>query len=109
MQLANRSYQHPRGIIENFLVKVGKFILRADFVILDMEEDDTVPNILGRPFLATGKAQINVQEGELKLRVQGDGITLHVFQPMKHPDDDPNEDIPKLHHTEILQGDAKNF
>ena len=109
MQLANRSYQHPRGIIENVLVKVGKFTLLADFVILDMEEDDTVPNIIGRPFLATGKSQINEQEGELKLRVQGDEMAFHVFQPMKHPDDDPNEDIQKLHHTEILQGDAKNF
>ena len=74
-----------------------------------MEEDDSVPIILGRPFLATGKAQINVQEGELKLRVQGDEITFHVFQPMKHPDNDPNEDISELHYTEILQGNAKNF
>ena len=109
LQLADRSYQHPRGIIENVLVKVGKFVLPADFVILDMEEDDSVPIILGRPFLATEKAQINVQEGELKLRVQGDEITFHVFQPMNHPDNDSNEDILVLHYTEILQGEAKNF
>ena len=109
LQLVDRSYQHPQGIIENVLVKVGKFIIPANFVILDMEEDDIVPIILGRPFLAKGKAQINVQEGELKLRVQGDEVTFHVFQPMRHPDDDPNEDISELHHTEILQGDAKNF
>ena len=109
LQLADMSYQHPRGIIENVLVKVGKFVLPVDFVILDMEEDDSVPIILGRPFLATGKAQINVQEGERKLRVQGDEITFHVFQPMKHIDDDPNEDILELHYTEILQGNAKNF
>ena len=55
LELADRSYQHPRGIIENVLVKVGKFILPVDFVILEMEEDDSVPIILGRPFLATGK------------------------------------------------------
>ena len=109
LQLADRFYQHPRGIIENVLVKVGKFVLPADFVILDMEEDDSVPIILGRPFLATEKAQINAQEGELKLRVQGDEITFHVFQPMKHPEEDPNEDISELHYIEILQGDAKNF
>ena len=60
LQLADRSYQHPRGIIENVLVKVGKFVRPADFVILDMEEDDSIPIILGRPFLAPGKAQINV-------------------------------------------------
>ena len=109
LQLANRSYQHPRGIIENVLVKVGKFVLPADFIIMDMEEDDSIPIILGRPFLATGKAQINVQEGVLKLRVQGDKITFHVFQPLKHPDDDPNEEISELHYIEIVQGDAKNF
>ena len=96
-------------MIENVLVKVGKFVLPVDFIILDMEEDDSVAIILGRPFLATGKAQINVQEGVLKLRVQGDEITFHVFQPMKHLDDDPNEDILELHYTVILQGDAKNF
>ena len=109
LQLADKSYQHPRGIIENVLVKVGKFVLPTDFVILDMEEDDSVPIILGRPFLVTGKAQINVQEDELKLRVQGDEITFHVFQPMKHPDDDPNKDISELHYTDILQVNAKNF
>ena len=109
LQLVDRSYQHPLGIIENVLVKVGKFIFPADFIILDMEEDDTVPIILGRPSLATGKAQINVQEGELKLRVQGDEVTFHVFQPMMHPDDDLNEDIPELHHKEILRGDSVNF
>ena len=69
LQLADRSYQHPRGIIKNVLVKVRKFVLPADFIILDIEEEDSVPIILGRPFLATGKPQINVQEGELKLRV----------------------------------------
>ena len=109
LQLTDRSYQHARGIIENVLVKVGKFVLPADFVILDIEEDDSVPIILGRPFLATGKAQINVQEGELKLRVQGDEVTFHVFQPMKHPNNEPNEDISELHYIEIVQGEAKNF
>ena len=109
LQLADRSYQHPQGIIENVLVKAGKFIFPTDFVILDMEDDDTIPIILGRPFLATRKAQINVQEGELKLRVQGDEVTFHVFQPMKHPDDDPNEDILELDHKEILRGDLVNF
>ena len=40
LQMADRSYQHPRGVIENVLVKVDKFLFPADFVILDMEEDD---------------------------------------------------------------------
>ena len=71
LQMANRPYKYSRGVNENVLVKVDKFLFLTDFVISDIEEDDTVPIILGRPFLAIGKAQINVQEGELKLRVQG--------------------------------------
>ncbi|KAL5548145.1 hypothetical protein UlMin_003376 [Ulmus minor] len=55
LQLADRSIKHPRGIIEDVLVKVDKFIFPADFIVLDMEEDREVPLILGRPFLATGR------------------------------------------------------
>ena len=60
LQLADRSLTHPRGIIEDVLVKVDKFIFPPDFIILDMQEDSEVPIILGRPFLATGKAMIDV-------------------------------------------------
>ena len=56
LKIVDRSYKHPQGVIENVLVKVDKFLFPADFVILDMEEDDKVPIILGRPFLATRKA-----------------------------------------------------
>ena len=56
-----------------------KFIFPADFIILDMGEDKKVPIILGRPFLATRRALIDVQEGELKLRVQEEEVTFSVF------------------------------
>ncbi|XP_073051355.1 uncharacterized protein [Primulina eburnea] len=69
LQLADRSLTYPRGIVEDVLVKVEKFIFPADFVILDMEEDQETPLIFGRPFLATGKALIDVHKGELTLRV----------------------------------------
>ena len=69
LQLADRSVKHPRGAIEDVIVKVDKFILLADFIVLDMEEDKEIPIILGRPFLATGRAMIDIQRGELKLRV----------------------------------------
>ncbi|GKD69710.1 hypothetical protein Tco_1323800, partial [Tanacetum coccineum] len=48
VRLANRSFQFPVGIAKNMLIKVGKFIFPADFVILKMEEDSEVPLILGR-------------------------------------------------------------
>ncbi|XP_022873279.1 uncharacterized protein LOC111392222 [Olea europaea var. sylvestris] len=69
LQLADRSLTHPRGIIEDALVKVDKLIFTADFLILDMEEDKDVPIILGRPFLATARALIDVQQGQLTLRL----------------------------------------
>ncbi|XP_062115258.1 uncharacterized protein LOC133829567 [Humulus lupulus] len=85
LQLANRSLTYPRGIIEDVLVKVEKFIFPADFIVLDMEEDEDVPIILGRPILATGQALIDVQKGELRLRVQGDEVVFNVFKALKYP------------------------
>ncbi|XP_010246522.1 PREDICTED: uncharacterized protein LOC104589783, partial [Nelumbo nucifera] len=62
LQLADRSIKYPRGIVEDVLVRVGNFIIPTDFIVLDMEEDRTMPLILGRPFLATGNALIDVQK-----------------------------------------------
>ena len=61
LQLADRSITYPKGILEDVLVKDDKFIFPVDFIVLDMEEDREVPLILGRPFLATGRALIDVQ------------------------------------------------
>ncbi|XP_060210380.1 uncharacterized protein LOC132637282 [Lycium barbarum] len=63
LQLADISLARPEGIIENVLVQVGSLIIPADFVILDFEPDPEVPFILGRPFLATGRALIDVAVG----------------------------------------------
>ncbi|XP_073137520.1 uncharacterized protein [Henckelia pumila] len=71
LQLADRSLTYPRGVVEDVLVKVVKFIFPANFVGLDMEEEQDFPLILGRPFLASKRALIYVQEGELTLRVGG--------------------------------------
>ncbi|KAL5573789.1 hypothetical protein UlMin_023386 [Ulmus minor] len=87
LQLADRSIKHPRGIIEDVLVKVDKFIFPADFIVLDMEEDREVPLILGRPFLATGRTLIDVHQGKLILRVQDEQVTFNVFEAMKFPSD----------------------
>ncbi|XP_062085772.1 uncharacterized protein LOC133791881 [Humulus lupulus] len=85
LQLADRSIKHPKGVIEDVLVKVDKFIFPADFIVLDMEEDTTVPLILGRPFLAIGQALIDVQKGELRLRVQGEEVVFNLFKAMSYP------------------------
>ncbi|GJU15965.1 hypothetical protein Tco_1143931 [Tanacetum coccineum] len=59
LELADRSIQYLRGITKNVLIKVDKFILLIDFIILDMPEDSRVPIILVRPFLATARAMID--------------------------------------------------
>ena len=85
LQLVDRSLKHPRGIIEDVLVKVDKFIFPADFIFLDMEEDKEIPIILGRPFLATCRAMIDVQRDELKLRVHEEEVKFNVFEAVRHP------------------------
>ena len=71
-------------MIEDVLVKVDKFIFPAYFIVLDMEEDKEIPIILGRPFLVTGRAMIDVQKGELKLRVQDNEVRFSVFNVVRH-------------------------
>ena len=61
--MADRSIAKPWGVIEDVLVKVDKFIYPVDFVVLDMGDDNEVPLILGRPFLATGRALIDIEAG----------------------------------------------
>ncbi|XP_017249843.1 uncharacterized protein LOC108220551 [Daucus carota subsp. sativus] len=88
LQLADRSITYPRGIIEDVLVKVDKLIFPADFVILDFEEDKKIPIILGRPFLATAQTLIDVQKGELTMKVHDQMVTFNVFNAMKLPTDE---------------------
>jgi len=79
LELVDQSIVHPKGAIENLLVKVDKFIYPADFVILETEEEGNNSIILGRPFLATARAIIDVEQGELTLRMHEESITLKVF------------------------------
>ncbi|GKA89272.1 DNA-directed DNA polymerase [Tanacetum coccineum] len=85
LELADRSIQYPRGIIKNVLIKVDKFVLLIDFVILDIPEDSRVPIILRRPFLATARAMINVFNKQITL---GSGTMKESFdmdQSIKRP------------------------
>nr|GFD01173.1 reverse transcriptase domain-containing protein [Tanacetum cinerariifolium] len=62
LELADRTISKPTGVTENVFVKVGKFYFPADFVILDFVADPSVLLILGRPFLSTAHALIDVYE-----------------------------------------------
>nr|GEV23091.1 reverse transcriptase domain-containing protein [Tanacetum cinerariifolium] len=76
LELADRTISKPTGIAKNVFVKVGKFYFPADFVILDFIADPRVPLILGRPFLSTAHALIDVYEGEIILRHDEQSLTL---------------------------------
>ncbi|GJV18842.1 reverse transcriptase domain-containing protein [Tanacetum coccineum] len=72
LELADRSIQYLRGIAENVLIKIDKFVLPIDFVILNMQEDSRVLIILGRSFLATARAMIDVFNKMIALRVRNE-------------------------------------
>nr|GEX71211.1 reverse transcriptase domain-containing protein [Tanacetum cinerariifolium] len=76
LELADRTISKPMGVAKNVFAKVGKFYFPADFVILDFVADPRVPLILGRPFLSTAHALIDVYEGEITLRHDDQSLTL---------------------------------
>nr|GEW58800.1 hypothetical protein [Tanacetum cinerariifolium] len=76
LEIADRTISKPTGIAENVFVKVGKFYFPADFVILDFVANPRVPLILGRPFLSTAHAIINVFEREIIIRQNQQSLTI---------------------------------
>ena len=80
LQMADRTLEKPEGIIEDVLVKP------VDFIILDMEEDSQVPLLLGRPFLATGAALIDMQKGILTLRVREETADFNLIRSLRNLD-----------------------
>ncbi|GJZ03509.1 reverse transcriptase domain-containing protein [Tanacetum coccineum] len=78
LELANRDICTPKGIARDVFVHVGKFTFPADFVIVDYENDPRVPLILGRPFLRTARALIDVPGEEMILRDDDERLTLNM-------------------------------
>jgi hypothetical protein len=89
LQLADRSVKVPRGIIENFMIKVDKFYYPVDFIVLDTEPvinvEIQIPVILGRPFLATANALINCRTGVMKMFFENMTVELNIFDISRHP------------------------
>nr|GEY16153.1 reverse transcriptase domain-containing protein [Tanacetum cinerariifolium] len=80
LELANCAICMPDGIARDVFVPVGKFTFPADFVVVDYKSNPRVPLILGRPFLRTARALINVHGEEMILRGEDERLTLN----MKH-------------------------
>ncbi|GJZ14120.1 reverse transcriptase domain-containing protein [Tanacetum coccineum] len=99
LELADRSITHPKGVAEDVFVKVGSFYFPTNFVVVDFEADPRVPLILGRSFLRTGRALIDVYEGELILRDGNEQIIFHVNGTTKHPQKHVNESIKMVNDT----------
>nr|GEZ70814.1 reverse transcriptase domain-containing protein [Tanacetum cinerariifolium] len=76
LELADRTISKPTGVAENVFFTVGKFYFPADFVVLDFVADPRVPLILGRPFLSTAHALIDVYKGEIILKHDDQSLTL---------------------------------
>ncbi|XP_057989101.1 uncharacterized protein LOC131172172 [Hevea brasiliensis] len=114
LQLTDRFVKYPTSILENVPIKVGKFFILIDFVILDMEEDIQILIILGRPFLATTKAILDVKNGQLTSKV-GEEVEFNLCQAMKQkPDMDRSlrvniidelveEEFKKRHQKDLLE------
>nr|GEV36932.1 reverse transcriptase domain-containing protein [Tanacetum cinerariifolium] len=84
LELANRSITCPKGVAEDIFVKVGKFHFPTDFVVVDFEADPWVPLILGRSFLRTDCALIDVYGEEITLRVNDKSVTFNLNQTMRY-------------------------
>nr|GEV33647.1 reverse transcriptase domain-containing protein [Tanacetum cinerariifolium] len=84
MDLAHRSITRPKGVAEDVFVKVGKFHFPTDFVVVDFEANPRVPLILGRSFLMTGRALIDVYGEEITLRVNDEAVTFNLNQTTRY-------------------------
>jgi hypothetical protein len=79
LTLADQSTIYSKGNIEDIQVRITDLEFPVDFMILDVEEDKEHPIILGRPFLATAKAIIDMGEGELTLKKDGETRIIQLF------------------------------
>nr|GEX32357.1 reverse transcriptase domain-containing protein [Tanacetum cinerariifolium] len=96
---ADRSISRPAGVAEDVAVKVGKFYFLADFVVVDFDADPRVPLILERSFLKTGRALIDVYEGELTLRVRNKAVTINLDQTSRYF---ANYDVESINQIDVI-------
>ncbi|GJX62038.1 reverse transcriptase domain-containing protein [Tanacetum coccineum] len=106
LKLADRSITQPIGIAEDVYLKVGKFKFPADFVVVDFDADPRVPLILGRSFLKTGRALIDVYEGELTLRVGKEAVTFNLDKTSRYSS---NYDDMTANQIDIIEMDYEEY
>ena len=85
LKIADRSTMKLVGFVEDIPVKIEGIYIPTDFVVVDIEEDDDVPIILGRPFLATAGALIDVKLGRIVFQVSDKMVGFELENVMKGP------------------------
>ncbi|XP_072150048.1 uncharacterized protein [Setaria viridis] len=99
LELADNTVRYPEGIAEDVPVKIGNPFVPVDFVILEMEEGAKCPLILGRPFLKTARANIDVGKGEIKFEINGTMSTLKFHPGFEVCNMIYSKYIPPYHHV----------
>ena len=85
LKLVDRTNIHPVGFIEDIPIEIGGIYIPTDFVVLDMDEDKEVPILLGRPFLATAGAVIDVKGGQIAFEMVGFRMEIVNLEPFYFP------------------------
>nr|GEX57832.1 hypothetical protein [Tanacetum cinerariifolium] len=94
-----KSTQIPRGVAKNVIVKIDRFVFPVDFVVLDMKEDHKISIILGRPFLDTAHAMIDVFNKKISFEVGNETITFDIEKSMRFPPSDDDT----CHSVDIIE------
>ncbi|CAM8877169.1 unnamed protein product [Rhodiola kirilowii] len=85
LRLAYRSSRFPKGVLKEVPVRVGNFYILGDFVVLEMEEDNEIPILLGRPFLYTAGAIFDTTKGSITMRVDDEEVEFNLENAQKGP------------------------
>nr|GEU42273.1 reverse transcriptase domain-containing protein [Tanacetum cinerariifolium] len=106
LELADHLISRPVRVAKDVYVKVGSFHFLADFVVVDFDADPRVPLILKTSFLKTGRALIDVFEGELTLRVGKEAITFNLDQTSRYS---ANYSDMKANHIDVIDMACKEY
>nr|GEW54530.1 reverse transcriptase domain-containing protein [Tanacetum cinerariifolium] len=101
LELATRSFAYPAGIADDVFVQVGKFTFPADFVVVDYDVDPNAPFILGRLFLRTAHALVDVHQEELILSDGDEQLIFHGDSTSKNPHKHGNESVNMINFIDI--------
>nr|GEY72088.1 reverse transcriptase domain-containing protein [Tanacetum cinerariifolium] len=116
-KLVDRSITHPKGVVEDAFVKVGKFHFPTNFLVVDFKADPRIPLILGRSFLRTGRALIDVYGEEITLRVNDEAVTFNLNQTTRYSSTYDNLsvnridiiDVARDEYAQEIHGFSSNF